>query len=143
MRTFTLCMLIGAFGCAALQDDLKRAEVAFDDSRPEDATTWLVSLERDVGQMDTEMRARFYYLRGATAYQRDDKVAARHYLALAREEAGDDGAGLRPPWQAAMNQWLQELEHPVRQTKPAQEQAPVPDAPAAEEEDEKPPPVQL
>lgn len=96
-------------GCAALRDDLRRAETAFTEARYDDAKVWLDDLESSVPQMDRELRARFYYLAGMTAYRIGDRARARHYLALCREEAGDVGVGLTAEWRTNLSAALLEL----------------------------------
>jgi hypothetical protein len=100
------CLL---FGCAAVSDDLRRAEEAFNNNYYEDALTWLVDLEDDAAGMDDQSAARYYYLRGRTEYLLGHRGNALHYLAVAREVAGDQGAGLRPEWRQQMDRTLEEL----------------------------------
>lgn len=106
-RLLVLCLLL--YGCAALRDDMRRAESAFDQARYEDVMVWLDHLEPDVVRMDQSMRARFYYLRGLTAYRLGDRVTARHALALARVEAGPGQASLRPEWRTNLESALRDL----------------------------------
>lgn len=101
-----------AAGCAALSDDMRRAETAFDEARYEDVEVWLQALEPDVADMDVEMRARYYYLRGTTAFRLHDRTDARHYLALAREESAQDPAMFKPQWRRELERMLQELKQP-------------------------------
>lgn len=97
-------------GCAALQDDMQRAEVAYDQARYEEALVWLDDLEDDSPEMDLDMRARFYYLRGMTAYRLGHRNHALHYLAVAREVAGDPSTGaLRAEQRQTMERALTEL----------------------------------
>ncbi len=55
------------------------------------------------------MRARCYYLRGMTEYRLGHRADALHYLAVAREVAGERGSGLRPEWRQIMDRTLTEL----------------------------------
>ncbi len=73
-------------GCAQLRDEMQYARQAYERERYEDALVWLADLESDVPEMDRRMRARFYFLRGMTAYHLQQRDDALHYLALAREE---------------------------------------------------------
>lgn len=98
-----------AAGCAAVRADMTRAEASYEQARYEDALVWLTDLEDDAPSMDLEMRARYYYLRGMTEYRLGHRSPALHYLALAREVAGDQGAGLRPEWRQIMERTLAEL----------------------------------
>jgi hypothetical protein len=100
---------VAALGCAALSDDLRRAETNYEQARYEDALVWLSDLEDDAPSMDAEMRARYFYLRGMTEYRLGHRGDALHYLAVAREVAGDQGAGLRPEWRQIMDSTLTEL----------------------------------
>lgn len=95
--------------CASLRDDLLRAEASFDAARYDDALVWLEDLERDAGEMDPDQRARFFYLRGMTAYRLGKRPDALHYLALAREVAGPRHQGLRTEWGRQMDRVLEEL----------------------------------
>ncbi len=111
MRSVWIALFCAALlSCAALRDDLRRAEQAFGQARYENAQVWLTDLEPSVPQMDKELRARFYYLYGMTAFRTGDKVRARHYLALCRAEAGDTGLGLTPDWRTNLVTTLSELD---------------------------------
>jgi hypothetical protein len=96
-------------GCAALKEDMQHAETAFDAAQYDESLVWLEDLERDAPDMDVQMRARFYYLRGMTAFRLGKRADALHYLALAREVAGDQNDGLRPEWATAMTRTITEL----------------------------------
>lgn len=103
-------VLLGAVvGCTAVRDDMVRAETAYDQARYEDTRVWLTDLEDDAPSMDVESCARYYYLRGMTEYRLGHRGPALHYLAVAREVAGDQGAGLRPEWRQIMERTLGEL----------------------------------
>jgi len=108
-RALIVLMASLLFGCAAVSDDLRRAEDAFNNNYYQDALTWLVDLEDDAPTMDDESMARYYYLRGRTEYLLGHRSNALHYLAVAREVAGDQGAGLRPEWRQQMDRTLEEL----------------------------------
>jgi hypothetical protein len=120
MRTRSPCFVAGSLavaiglavlggGCAALRDDLQRAEASYEQARYENALVWLRDLEDDAPSMDLEMRGRYYYLRGMTEYRMGHRSNALHYLAVAREVTGDQGAGLRPEWRQIMDRTLTEL----------------------------------
>src|SRR5262245_40160591 len=91
-----ILMALLARGCAAVASDLRRAEVSYEQARYEDALVWLTDLEDDAPSMDPQSRARYYYMRGMTDYRLGHRLEALHYLALAREVAGENGSGLRP-----------------------------------------------
>ena len=104
-----LALAFALTGCAALTEDMRRAEASYDAARYEDALVWLVDLEADAPAMGLELRARYFYLRGVTEYRLGHRRDALHYLAVAREVSGDDGAGLRPEWRQIMDRTLEEL----------------------------------
>ena len=110
MRIALIVVTLGlAAGCGQLREDLRKAEADYDAARYENALVWLDDLERDAPSMDEQMRARFYYLRGMTAYRLNRRTDALHYLALAREVAGEGGTGLREQWRSALEGTLEEL----------------------------------
>jgi len=105
-----LALVLLALGCAALKNDMQLAETAYDEARYDEALIWLDDLEKDTPDMDVEMQARFYYLRGMTAYRLGHRNDALHYLAVAREVAGEESVTtLRPEWRQAMDRTLTEL----------------------------------
>lgn len=118
-------------GCAALADDMRRAEGSYEEARYEDTLRWLEALESDAPRMDVNMRARYFYLRGMAEYRVGHRADALHYLAVAREVAGDDGAGLRPEWRQIMDRTLTELTPTTMTHLP-------PDPESAEQEDVEP-----
>jgi len=84
-----LCLGLLAGGCGTLSNDLIQAENAYEQARYDEAEVWLADIGSDVSKLDGEHRARFYYIRGMTAYRLGRRNDALHFLALAREEAGD------------------------------------------------------
>ena len=112
MRTIApLLLVIGLMaGCASLADDLRRTETAYSQAQYQRASIWLVDLERHAAEMDTDVRARFFFMRGMTAYHLGQPGEALHYLALAREVAGDDATALRSRWRQTLTSTLGELE---------------------------------
>lgn len=111
-------------GCAALSDDMRRAEASYEQARYEDTLVWLTDLEHDAPAMDPEMRARYFYLRGMTEYRLGHRGDALYYLAVAREVAGDEGVGLRPEWRQIMDRTLVELTPRGMDHRPPTEGAP-------------------
>ncbi len=106
-------------GCAQLRDEMREAQRAYERERYEDALVWLTDLEDDVPEMDRRMRARFYYLRGRTAYELGQRDDALHYLALAREEvalgkAREARRALLPP------EWARDLEAKLAELTPTE-----------------------
>jgi hypothetical protein len=108
-RVLAVLLSLGAFGCAAVADDMRRAEASYEQARYEDSLVWLTALEEDASAMDPELRARYFYLRGMTEYRLGDRADALHYLAVAREVSGERGVGLRPEWRQIMDRTLTEL----------------------------------
>lgn len=98
-----------ASGCAALRDDMVRAENAYEAAKYEEALVWLEDLESETPDMEPAMRARFYYLRGMTAYRLGKRNHALHYLAVAREVADEGGGTLKPGWRDTLDRTLAEL----------------------------------
>lgn len=121
-----LALSIG--GCAAVADDMRRAEQSYETARYENTLIWLRDLEDDAPGMDLEMRARYFYLRGMTEYRLGHRADALHYLAVAREIASDGGAGLRPEWQQLMERTLGELTPRGMSHRPPEEGAPAEEA---------------
>jgi hypothetical protein len=79
-------------GCGTLSNDLIQAENAYEEAKYDEAEVWLADIDSGVAKLDTEHRARFYYMRGMTAYRLGRRNDALHYLVLAREEAGNSQA---------------------------------------------------
>lgn len=108
MAQVGLLMLV-VTGCGAAEAELRRAEESYEQARYETALSWLADLEPNAPTLDGEQRARFFYVRGMTEYRLGHRSEALYYLAVAREIAGDDGAGLRPEQQELMGRTLAEL----------------------------------
>ena len=104
-----LVLLASVGGCAAVSDDMRRAEQTYETARYENTLIWLEDLEHEAPGMDVEMRVRYYYLRGMTEFRLGHRADALHYLAVAREIAGDSGGGLRDDWRQIMDRTLTEL----------------------------------
>ncbi len=112
-------VLVGVGGCAQLRTEMAEAQRAYERERYEDALVWLTDLEDDVPEMDRRMRARFYYLRGRTAYELGQRDDALHYLALAREEvalgrAKEARRAVLPP------EWAEDLEARLSELTPTE-----------------------
>ncbi len=88
---------LGLSGCGTLVNDLQEAESSYDEARYDDAEVWLADIGTNVAKLDQEHRARFYYVRGMTAYRLGHRNDALHYLALAREESGESEAASHLP----------------------------------------------
>lgn len=100
--------LLGA--CGTLSNDLIQAENAYEEAKYDDAEVWLADIGSDVAVLDDEHRARFYYVRGMTAYRLGRRDDALHFLALAREESGNaDNSHLSAEKRSIMDRTLDEL----------------------------------
>ncbi|MCC7542995.1 MAG: hypothetical protein IT379_42660 [Deltaproteobacteria bacterium] len=101
--------LLASWGCAQQRDNFRRAEDHYAAARYDAAERWWTEMEPEVGGMSLELRTRFYYLRGMTAYRLQKRWDARHYLAIARELNGDQGALLGSSWTETLQRTLTEL----------------------------------
>lgn len=109
-KAFSLILLGSALcSCASLHDDMERAQGSFELAQYEDSVVWLDDLEKQTPDMDQEMRAKFYYLRGMAAFRLGNRPDALHYLALAREVAGPRNQGLRTEWASNMRRTIAEI----------------------------------
>lgn len=100
---------LALLACNQLHDDMRRAEDHYASAHYDSAESWLVEIEPRVTGMSLTDQARFYYLRGMTAYRLQKTTDARHYLALARELNGDEGQLLGEGWTSTLNRTLAEL----------------------------------
>lgn len=95
--------------CATLTDDVGRAESAYEQARYDAALVWLSDLEDDAADMPLDMRARFFYLRGMTAYRLGQRDEALYFLSVGRELAGDRATALRQDYRQQLDRALAEL----------------------------------
>lgn len=110
MRLLAACLLtFSLLGCSTLRDEMNYAETAYQSARYDTALVWLEDLEHSVPSMGIDMRARFYFLRGMTAYRLERRDHALHYLALCRELAGEDNVALPNEWTQQMERLLTEM----------------------------------
>lgn len=96
-------------GCVALGSELDTAAELYDDAQYEAAQRWLSELASQSGGMSRTQQARYYYLRGMTAYRLGQRQDALHYLALAMAAADTAGAALRPERRVIMERTLAEI----------------------------------
>jgi len=96
-------------GCGAASAELRRAEQSYEQARYENALSWLADLEPNAPSLRHDERARYFYVRGMTEYRLGHRPEALHYLAVAREVAGQDGDGLREEQRDLMSRTLAEL----------------------------------
>ncbi len=104
-----LWLSFALLGCTGVRDELRRAETAFAEARYEDVETWLVDLEPNVARMQPDLRARYYYLAGMSAFRMGQRARARHALALCRAELESSPAALPPAWSRNLESALAEL----------------------------------
>ncbi len=98
-----------ACGCTSIGGELHTAQLLYKDARYEDAQRWLGELEPQTHAMHPSELARFYYLRGMTAFRLGQRDDALHYLAIADALNAEDPARLPPGWQPVMQRTLQEV----------------------------------
>jgi hypothetical protein len=111
MRRLGILGVVGMalLGCGGLSEDVNRAQASYEDARYQDALVWLEHLEARVPDMNRDVRTRFYYVWGMTAYRLGQRDDALYYLALAREEARLGPGGLTAEQQQEMDRTLGEL----------------------------------
>lgn len=104
-------------GCATFSNEIRQAEVAYDEARPEEALAWLdVVGDDNLGRMSLDERARYLYLRGMAEFRLGRRDEALYHLAVAREVAGPSGVGLRQEHRELLDRTLGELTPTERMT---------------------------
>lgn len=103
-----LCVL-ALSACTSPNTDLLAAQTLYRDARYEQAAAWLDGLEAELPTMSAGERARFYYLRGMSAFRLGQRADALHYLALAQVLFSDDPADIPPPWRPVLERTLEAL----------------------------------
>ena len=98
-----------ASACTSAATDLRSAQDLYRDARYEQAAAWLDALEPELQQMSSAERARFYYLRGMSAFRLGQRADALHYLALAQVLFGDAPDDIPPPWRPVLERTLEAL----------------------------------
>ncbi len=97
-------------GCTSWTNEIRQAEIAYDEARPDAALAWLdVVTDDNLGRMDPTDRIRYLYIRGMTEFRLGRRDDALYHLALAREVSGSDGVGLRREQRELMDRTLSEL----------------------------------
>ena len=84
MRAWLVALAMVFVGCQTYQDDLTRAQRAFEQNQHERALAILRQLEPDTARLSPSEQAQYAYVRGMTDYRIGYKVDARHWLALCR-----------------------------------------------------------
>ena len=97
-------------GCTTWTNEIRQAEVAYDEARPDAALAWLdVVTDDNLGRMGENDRIRYLDIRGMTEFRLGRRDDALYHLALAREVSGSDGVGLRREQRELMDRTLTEL----------------------------------
>lgn len=100
---------LGGAACTSAASQLQTAQLLYKDARYEQAQAWLGELEADAPGMAPADQARFYYLRGMTAFRLGQREDALHYLVLADELALEDPSRLPSSWAPVLQRTLQEI----------------------------------
>ena len=108
-----LLAVVVSVGCQTYQDDLTRAQRAFEQNQHEHALAILRQLEPDTARLAMPEQAQYAYVRGMTDYRIGYKAEARHWLSLAAaiEQATPDA--LPEEWTKRLNDSLKELNEEV------------------------------
>jgi hypothetical protein len=110
LAPLALALALSSVGCATWSTEIRQAEVAYDEARPDDAIVWLDAVgDENVGRLELGPRARYLYLRGMTEFRLGRRDDALYHLTLAREVAGEGGVGLRAEHVTLLNRTLTEL----------------------------------
>ena len=102
-------LLVLAFGCVTVGDELRRAQTLYDDARYEETLAWLAALEPELRGMERPDRTRFYYLRGMAAFRLGQRTRAAHDLTLAAELVARDRHVLGPERRSVIERAQAEL----------------------------------
>ncbi|MBX7191790.1 MAG: hypothetical protein K1X94_07020 [Sandaracinaceae bacterium] len=110
LRGLLVASLAVLAGCTSWSNEIRQAELAYDEARPDAALAWLdVVGDDNLGRMGLSDRARYLYVRGMTEFRLGRRDDALFHLALAREVSGTDGVGLRREQRELMDRTLTEL----------------------------------
>jgi hypothetical protein len=115
MRVWPLVVPIALVvaGCQTYQDDLTRAQRAFEQNQHEHALAILRQLEPDTQRLSITEQAQYAYVRGMTDYRIGYKVDARHWLSLAKSMEAQTPGLLPQDWKARTNDALTEMNEGV------------------------------
>jgi hypothetical protein len=113
VRSLGIALVVASLawgGCATWSNEIRQAEIAYDEARPEAALAWLdVVTDDNLGRLGEADRIRYLYLRGMTEFRLGRRDDALYHLAVARELAGREGLGLRREQRELMDRTLTEL----------------------------------
>lgn len=102
--------MLACVGCGgSIGDDLRSAQANYDEARYENASVWLDEVATREDSLSSAQRARFYFLRGMTAYRLDQRDEALYFLKLTEAAAGEEQVGLTGPQTEAMRRALADL----------------------------------
>jgi hypothetical protein len=113
MRACLGLLAVVFVGCQTYQDDLTRAQRAFEQNQHEHALAILRQLEPDTARLAVTEQAQYAYARGMTDYRIGYKVDARHWLALAKSMEAQTPGLLPQDWKARANDALAEMNEGV------------------------------
>jgi hypothetical protein len=105
--TAALSLLL--LSCSSTNSDLLAAQSLYRDARYEQTAAWLDALEPELRTMSTGEQARFYYLRGMSAFRLGQRADALHYLALAQVLFDNEPEDIPPPWRPVLERTLEAL----------------------------------
>ncbi len=111
MTRFALVLVaVSQLGCgSSLTEDLLRAQAQYKAARYERALVWLEDVGYREVHLDEASRLRYFYLRGMTLFRLNRPQDARHYLAIAREEAKTAPVVMPETWRRNMDRSLRLL----------------------------------
>jgi hypothetical protein len=97
-------------GCTNYQDQLARAEQHYQNARYEAALVNLEDLEIHTPALSRGERVRYDVVRGMTHLRLEQRPDARHWLALAREEARTEPSAMTETTRANIDRTVEELD---------------------------------
>jgi hypothetical protein len=100
-------------GCATYEDDLARAQRAYEANDHERALAIFRALEPDAARLSVGDRAHYAYLRGMTDYRIGYRGEARHWLSIAAAIDTGTPNSLPAEWNKRMGDTLKELNEEV------------------------------
>lgn len=95
--------------CSGVRDTLTRGQAYYEDNRFEQALSVWRELARSAAELTPRERARYFYLRGMTAYRLGFRDDARHWLGLGKALEGRHPGGIAPAWVARLDAALDDL----------------------------------
>jgi hypothetical protein len=104
------CLAVAVTGCANYADQLARAEQHYGNARYEAALVNLEDLEIHLGGLSKTERVRYDLVRGMTHLRLAQRQDARHWLAIAREDAREVPSALTDQQRSTIERTLVELD---------------------------------